>query len=101
MKKEIVLFMAEFFAETECWINPEIKVDIDTNGCEFKAKEGVKGLVVFGENYPLSNRDLPIKDHLNVHKAIVETKHYGIVISDGNGKKMYVGNKLDIRKGFS
>ena len=88
MKKEIVLFMATFFAEKECWINPEIEVDIDTDGFEFKAKEEVRGLVVFGQNYPLSNRDLPIKEHLKVYKAIEGVKdfQYGIVVQSNDGK---------------
>lgn len=58
--------MATFFANEECWINPNIKVDIDTDGFKFIPKKGLEGLIVFGDKYPLSNRDLSIADHLKV-----------------------------------
>ena len=91
MDKGIVKFMATFFAHKEAWINPNIKVDIDTDGFKFIPKPEVKGLVVFGSQYPLSNRDIPIEQHLELYKAMKEMKGAGVVIMDGDNP-VYIDN---------
>jgi len=85
MDKQIIKFMSKFFAERECWINPNIKVDIDTDGFKFISKYYIKGLVVFGDKYPLSNMDLPIEEHLRVFKEIEKATPFGTVLN-GDGK---------------
>jgi hypothetical protein len=48
MDKEMLKFMASFFAEKMVLISPGIELPQETDGFEFKRIDGIKGVVVFG-----------------------------------------------------
>lgn len=82
--------MATFFAKKEAWIAPDIEIPTDTAGFEFKHKHGIKGLVVFGKSYPLSNQDISIDEHLKVWDSIKNVERHGVLFDNAKGgQKMY------------
>jgi len=86
-------FMATFFAKQEVWISKDLEIPTETDGFEFKKKVEIKGVIAFGDRYPLANRDLSIKEHLMVWDAIKSTKSVGVVFDNIDGeKKMYMSN---------
>ncbi len=91
--KRLLKFMDQYFANRDCWINPEIKVCKNTGGYNFIPKDGIKGLVVFGETYPLSGQDLPIKDHLKVRDAIESVKPFGMVFENAKETELPIQDK--------
>jgi hypothetical protein len=96
MNKEMLKFMATFFANEEVWISDDLETPTETDGFKFEKKKFIKGVVVFGDKYPLSNRDLSVEDHLSVWNAIKNTKVLGVILYDAFGKegqKMYVDDK--------
>ena len=89
--KELLKFMATFFAEKEVWISKDIETPKETDGFEFKQKDEIQGVVVFGDKYPLSNADLAINEHLSVWNAIKNTNSFGIVFNqEGAEQKIYL-----------
>ncbi len=97
MNKEILKFMSAFFAEKEAWVAPGVKIPTDTDGFEFKQKTDIKGLVVFGKSYPLSNQDVSIDDHLKVWYAIKSAESCGIVF-EIDGQKLYVSRDINVNE---
>jgi hypothetical protein len=90
MNKEVLKFMATFFAEKEAWISTDIEMPKYTAGFEFKHKDGIKGLIVFGKSYPLSNQDVSIDEHLKVWDSIKSVEKHGILFNNTKGEqKMY------------
>jgi len=90
MKKqleELAIFMARFLAKKECLINPEVspymkEVSLfNVDGYVFTTDKRVKGVVVFGNRYPLNGLDISIEDHLKVCKVIKNIKTYGVVFT--------------------
>ena len=63
----------------------------------FVEVDKVKGLVIFGGNYPLINKGYSIDDHYNVCKAILDAKTLSSVngILGYEGKKVFIDNKID------
>jgi hypothetical protein len=95
--KELLKFMATFFAEKEVWISKDIEMPKETDGFKFKHKDTIKGVVIFGDRYPLSNADMTIDEHLSVWSAIKNTDSFGMVFNqEGEGQKMYMSTKGDV-----
>lgn len=85
ISEELLRFMASFFAERQVLISPNIELPENQNGFTFRQVVGVRGMVVFGAKYPLSGRDLSIKDHLNVWESIKKTDPFGLVYKNDEG----------------
>lgn len=97
MNKEVLKFMAAFFAEKEAWVSNDIEIPKDTDGFEFKHKNGIKGLIVFGKSYPLSNQDVSIDEHLKVWDSIKSVENHGILFNNvKGGQKMYRSSNGEI-----
>jgi hypothetical protein len=95
INKEVLKFMATFFAKKEAWISPDIEIPANADGFEFKQKDGIKGLVVFGKSYPLSNQDVSIDDHLKIWDAIKSVEIHGSLFENAGGEqKMYISRKI-------
>jgi len=95
--KELLKFMTTFFAEKEVWISKEIEIPKETDGFDFKQKDNVRGVIVFGDKYPLSNADMSIEQHLSVWDAIRNTDSFGRVFSqEGAKQKMYLDKNGDM-----
>ena len=80
MMKRLIMFMASKLAKKDCLINPEINIYVDTDGFNFAPDDRVRGLIVFGEHYPLNGVDCSIKDHKKVMKAIQSVEPFGIIM---------------------
>ena len=90
MNELLISFLSAFYAEKECWINPDILIDIDTDGFVFKPDKRIKGLLVFGDKYPLSNMDCSLNDHHKVRKAIRSVHVFGSAYTNApSGMKGY------------
>ncbi len=94
--KKLIKFIEKHNEIEECFVNPKIKVGVETK-IPFTQTETIKGLIVCAKGYPLNNIDASIQDHLNVVKAIKNVKQYGVVYETGYNrpndilaiKKMY------------
>lgn len=95
-KKEqdkLIIFFSKFFVEKEVFINPSIKINKkDTGGYVFIEKKQIKGIVAIGNKYPLSDRDVSIKDTIALADFIDKIKVYGVIlpISIDRKKMTYV-----------
>lgn len=90
---ELVKFMARFLAKKECLISPNIcsnKKGIVTDQLPgeyiFTPDKRVKGVVVFGDRYPLCGLDISIEDHLKVYEVIKSLEPYGLVFTSAGPK---------------
>lgn len=89
--KELLKFMVTFFAEKEVWVSKDVEIPKQTDGFDFKQKDNVKGVIVFGDKYPLSNADMSVEQHLSVWSAIKNTESFGMVFNqEGTEQKMYL-----------
>ncbi len=97
INKEVIDYMARKRVDKEAWIGPDIKIDTETHGYEFKVKEFVTGLILFGGECPLKNLDVLIDDHLKIHKIIRDIPNHGFVQQDvaGSGKSYLINTKRD------
>ena len=88
---ELVKFMARFLAKKECLINPEISpnkkgIVINQDEYIFTPDKRVKGVVVFGDRYPLSGLDISIEDHLKVYEVIKSIVPDGLIFTSASPK---------------
>ncbi len=91
--KELVSFMDLYFADSVVWVTPSFPSSVFVDGIEFRKVVGVQGVVVFGDKYPLSGKDVSLHDHLIVFRAIQAVEANGVIVSEiGSGVRWYVGN---------
>ena len=79
--------MSKHFAKKVAWINPSIKPRPNyLGGFVFKPQKEITGIVVFGNQFPLANKDVSIESILKLSDYMDAAVDYGVIVTETDGE---------------